>query len=145
MIDHEKFEDVPFDSLAGEHELDAVDESTEQVKRWYGDQFEDANCIRFRLDGKVYTGIEDPSDGYRSSMQKLFVSTDHEMKNVFPPVKVLASIRTKYEHGGSSNVLELRDAKNGRVILAVGTENDDDYYPWFLASWMPGEMAVNRE
>lgn len=144
MIDSEKFENVPFESLVGEHELDAVDESTEQVKAYYGDTFEDANCIRFRLDGKVYTGIEDPSDGYRSSMEKLFASFD-EMKNVFPPVKVLARIRTEYEYGGKSEVLQLLDVKNGKVILEVGTDNEDDYYPSFVSSWKPENMAVNGD
>jgi hypothetical protein len=143
MIDTEKVENVPFESLVGEHELDAVDESTEQVKKWYGDTFESANCIRFRLDGKVYTGIEDPSDGYRSSMEKLFVSAD-TMTNVFKPVRVLARIRTEYEHGGVSDVLQLLDMANGKVILEVGTDNTDDYYPVFVASWKPENMAANN-
>lgn len=143
MIDSEKFENVPFESLVGEHLLDAVDESTEQVKKWYGDSFEDANCIRFRLDGKVYTGIEDPSDGYRSSLEKLFVSQD-EMMNVFPPVKVLARIRDKADYGGEAEILQLLDAANGRVILEVGTDNSDDYYPSFVSSWKPENMAVNH-
>jgi hypothetical protein len=142
MIDAEKFEGVPFESLVGEHELDAVDESTEQVKAWYGESHEDANCIRFRLDGKVYTAIEDPSDGYRSSMEKLFVSQD-EMKNVFRPVKVLARIRTEAEYGGSAEILQLLDVANGKVILEVGTDNSDDYYPSFVASWQPQNLAVN--
>ena len=143
MIDSEKLENVPFESLVGEHELDAVDESIEQVKKWYGDTFEDANCIRFRLDGKVYTAIEDPSDGYRSSMERLFVSED-SMRNVFSPVKVLARIRTEYEYGGTSEVLQLLDMRNGQVILEVGTDNSDDYYPSFVAWWKPENMEVNR-
>lgn len=144
MIDSEKFASVDFETLVGEHELDAVDESIEQVKRWYGDRFEDANCLRFRLDGTVYTAIEDPSDGYRSSMGKMFVSTD-KMKNTFPSVKVLARIRTEYEYGGKSEVLQLLDVKNGRVILEVGTDNTDDYYPSFVSSWKPENMAVNDD
>jgi hypothetical protein len=143
MIDSEKVENVPFESLVGEHDLDAVDESTEQVKKWYGDTFEDANCIRFRLDGKVYTAIEDPSDGYRSSMEKLFVSEDHQMRNVFAPVRVLARLCDKGEYGSHADLLQLLDVKNGKVILEVGTDNDDDYYPGFVASWKPENMAVN--
>lgn len=41
---------VEFSSLVCEHLLDAVDESTEQIQTW-GEQFEQANAIRFRLDG----------------------------------------------------------------------------------------------
>lgn len=143
MIETKNFENVPFESLVGEHLLDAVDESTEQVKSWFGESMENVNCIRFRLDGVVYTAVEDPDDGYRSSMEKLFVSQD-EMKNVFASVKVLARIDEKGEYGDRAEVLELLDLANGKVILRVGTENCDDYYPCFVASWKPENMAVNN-
>jgi hypothetical protein len=144
VMDIEKIPAVDFESLVGEHELDAVDESIIQIKQWdWSDSLEDANVIRFRLDGKVYTAVEDPSDGYRSSMEKLFVSEDNDMKNTFAPVKVLARIRTEYEYGGTAEVLQLLDMKNGKVILECGTDNTDDYYPSFVASWKPENMAVN--
>ena len=68
--------------LVGEHMLDAVDFSDEQVKTW-GDQFEACQVMRFRLDGKVYVAVEDPSDGYRSCMNDLAVADDATMKNTF--------------------------------------------------------------
>jgi hypothetical protein len=34
--------------------------------------------------------------------------------------------------------------KDGLVILEVGTDNNDDYYPSFVSSWKPENMAVNR-
>lgn len=142
MIDYEKFEAVPFSSLVGEHTLDAVDRSNEQAKT-YADQLENAACLRFRLDGKVYVALEDPDDGYRSAMRKLFV-LDSEMTNVFPPVKVLVRERNKARYeGDAADVLELIDAANGKVILAVGTEHTDDYYPCFVAEWNPQDMAQN--
>jgi hypothetical protein len=145
MIDHENIPAVEFASLIGEHVLDAVDTSTEKVKAWYGDSFEDASCIRFRLDGKVYTAIENPDDGYRSSMEKLFVSTD-EMKNVFPPCKVLVRHNEKDTDSScpqSNDTLEFIDVVTGKIVMRVGTDNVDDYYPYFVAEWNPGHMAVN--
>src|SRR6266545_3539820 len=126
MIDPEKFENVPFYSLCGEHLLDAVDRYGE-IKEGSG---EFADYLRFRLDGKVYTALEDSNDDYRSSMEKLFVS-EEDMKNVFPPVKVLVRINNK------GDILELVDIENGRIILEVGTDHSDDYYPCFVASWRP--------
>lgn len=127
--------------LAGEHMLDAVDFSNEQVKTW-GDEFEACNVMRFRLDGKVYMATEDPSDGYRSSMRELAVG-EWPMTNVFPPLRVVGRHRTANEYGGSSDVLELLDAGTGKTVIEVGTDNDDDYYPSFVANFQPENMTPN--
>lgn len=131
---------IELDSLVGEHILDGVDLSIESVKR-YGDCFEDANVIRLRLDGKVYTAIEDPSDGYRSSMDRLFVE-DCLIKNVFPPVKVLAKKKANYTYG-VNDTIELIDVVTGKVVAEFGTDNTDDYYPSFVSAFWPQNMATN--
>jgi hypothetical protein len=133
---------VELDSLIGEHVLDAVDMSTEKVKSW-GDHFEDAEVIRFRLDGVVYTAVEDPDDGYRSSMSRLFVSPNDEMRNVFPPTRVLARKKDGGEYGGVNDTLQMIDLATGKVVLEVGTDNTDDYYPWFVAYFEPRHLAAN--
>lgn len=130
--------------LIGEHMLDAVDFSNEQVKTW-GDEFEACQVMRFRLDGKCYIATEDPDDGYRSSMRELAVSYDAEMKNVFSPLKVIGRHRTEGSYGDQDDVLELIDAVTGQTVLEVGTESVDDYYPSFVASFHPEEMAHNAE
>src|SRR6185312_11152734 len=104
---------VELKDLVGAHMLDAVDECTEQVQQW-NESFEDANVLRFRLDGKVYTAVEDPGDGYRSSMQTIDVS-EAEMKNVFAPVLVLATHRTDGSYGDEDDVLVLTDIETGKV------------------------------
>lgn len=138
-MDIESKEAVDLQTLVGEHHLDAVDEDTAQIKKW-GDRYESANVMRFRLDGKVYCAVEDPDDGYRSSMDKLFVSDD-AMRNAFPPIKVLARVMDRTEYSGAADVLQLLDVRNGKVILEVGTDNTDDYYPSFVASWNPANIA----
>ena len=134
---------MELNELVGEHLLDAVDFSDEQVKTW-GDAFETCQVMRFRLDGKCYIATEDPSDGYRSSMRELAVSDDAEMKNVFAPLKVIGRHRTKGSYGDEDDVLELIDAVTGQTVIEVGTTAVDDYYPGFVASFHPEAMAHNN-
>lgn len=128
--------------LIGKSVLDAVDFGTESRKRW-SDEYESCEVCRFRLNGTVYLAVEDPEDGYRSCMRELVVDNNAELSNVFPMVEVVGVHRTKYEYGGTSDILELIDAHTGKVVLEVGTENTDDYYPSFVASFHPENMILN--
>lgn len=134
--------------LVGNHTLDAVDFSSEQVKTW-GDEFEDCEVIRFRLDGKVYAATADPSDGYRSSMRDIALLGDVPVQNVFAPQAVVAryvSERPAYEgadYNYQSDILELVDSATGQVVIEVGTDNADDYYPSFVSAFHPEAMACN--
>lgn len=124
---------VSLESLVGEHMLDAVDMSSTTVRG------EDCNSIHFRLDGKVFTGTEDPDDGYRSSLEGIFVS-DRGMSNVFEPIAVTGAMK-----GGNTETLQLFDKVTGKVVLEVGTDNTDDYYPWFVGAFWPENMTTNQE
>lgn len=130
--------------LIGKGVLDAVDFGTESRERWIEGEYEDCQVCRFRLNGTVYLAVEDPEDGYRSCMQELVVDNDAKLSNVFPMVEVVGVNRTKYEYGGTSDVLELIDTHTGKVVLEVGTENTDDYYPSFVASFHPENMSINQ-
>lgn len=138
----EEVSTVDLDSLVGEHILDGVDLSTERVKN-YGDEFEDANVIRFRLDGKVYTAIEDPSDGYRSSLDRVFVE-DCAIP-AFPPIRVIGVKKPDDRHGYVNDALQLIDVVTGKVVVEAGTENTDDYYPSFVSAFHPENMATNAD
>lgn len=137
----EERKSIDLESLVGEHLLSGVDGDTIQVKKWT-DVMEPAEVLRFVLDGITYEGIEDSNDGYRNSMEGLYV-TETPVRNVFAPVKVVGRYRNKGEYSGTDDVLELIDAANGEVVLEIGTSNVDDYYPGFCASWYPGLLAVN--
>ena len=133
-----------FDDLIGTHNLDAVDTFIEKIKT-YGDDFEDANAIRFRLDGRVYTAIEDPSDGYRSSMGSLIVNRKNKkdpMVNVFPPVRVLVRKKPSSDYR-ASDILEFIDIATTKTVLEIGTDNSDDYYPSFVSAFWPEHMLIN--
>lgn len=131
--------------LKGKHQLDAVDFTDEKIKNW-ADQYEDCQVCRFRLDGVVYMAAEDPDDGYRSNMRDLIVDESANMKNVFPAIEVLARHRTESNDDGwlqEDDILELIDTTTGEIVLTVGTENTDDYYPYFIANFVPGAMVTN--
>lgn len=124
--------------LVGEHMLDAVD---------YGDaqdvNGEDCQVLRFRLDGQVYIVQEDPDDGYRSSMRSI-IRGDWKMHNVFPACHCVGRYRNHSENHGSADILELFDSITGKLILEVGTDNNDDYYPSFVAAFYPEALAINH-
>ncbi|MBK8810778.1 MAG: hypothetical protein IPN69_08625 [Acidobacteria bacterium] len=127
--------------LVGEHILDAVDFSTEQVETW-GEPFKACQAMRFRLDGNVYTVTEDPEDGCRSTMKEI-TAGDWPMTNVFQPVRVVGRHRPFSEYGRGSDILELIDVGTGQTVIEVGTDNCHDYYPNFVANFRPESMTPN--
>lgn len=128
--------------LVGLHILDAVDLSSEEVRTW-GDEFEHAHVIRFRLDQVCYVAVEDPSDGYRSAMGEIHIEESPNMKNEFIGIDVFCRHKTDGSDGSSSDTIQCFDVKNGKLVLEVGTENTDDYYPSFIASFIPENMSIN--
>lgn len=126
--------------LVGLKTLDAVDfEKIELKDKYCG--IEHASCCRFRLDGVLYAAIEDPDDGYRSHMSELVID-DAVPRNVFPAVHVMCVYKDRDEPD-ACDLLEIIDAHTGKTILTVGTNNTDDYYPYFVADFDPSAMATN--
>lgn len=124
-------EEATFDSLLGEHRLSGVDLGTEQIGG------EDANTISFTVDNKTYTAKEDPNDGYRSSLGTFTVSNE-KCKNNFKSQRVIGTLT-----GAENAVLSFVDAKTGKIVLRVGTDHADDYYPSFVSEFTPENMAIN--
>ena len=126
--------------LVGLHELSGVDSTTEKVKQW-GDHYEDANVVRFVLDGKTYKAIEDPDDGFRSYCKELEVC-DEVVSNNFPLQKVMGKMKdnSTYE---VNDVIQFIDVVTGKVVLEVGTDNIDDFYPYCVMNWSPENLACN--
>ena len=132
---------IELSDLVGSGKLDAVDFGTESRERWAG-EFEDCEVCRFRLNGTVYIAVEDPSDGYRSSLDELLVQKGAKLSNVFPKCRVVGVLRHRSRYN-SCEILELIDATTGKVVLEIGTDSTDDYYPSFVASFHPENMAAN--
>jgi len=130
--------------LVGLHVLTAVDMDTNSLPesmRVRGEVWDGANVINFELDGVTYAVIEDPEDGYRSSMQEI-ITVAYSISNRFEPCKVECKI-TKRENGGDV-VLDMYDVVTGDIVLSVGTWSEDDYYPYFVAEFTPENMVSNR-
>ncbi len=129
--------EIELKDLVGPHKLSGVDVSNVNVKNEYGGEMEDCQCISFVIDGKTCTAIENPDDGYRSSMREIRVNLA-PLKNTFEPIDVICRYKTDHE----SDILEIIDVKNDKVVLEVGTDNTDDYYPYFVCNWIPENLSV---
>jgi hypothetical protein len=132
--------------LVGLHELTGVElYATPAKEEWYSSE-PSCETISFVLDGKTYTAIEDPSDGYRSNMRDI-VEGDFQVKNTFSPVKVMCSMHEAApdDYARENDCLEMMDVVSGKIVLRVGTMNTDDYYPWWVGEWSPQHLAVNSQ
>ena len=126
--------------LIGEHKLSGVEFG--EVK---DDYYSDSTVIHFILDGIVYSAVENPSDGYRSSLREIFINKNRNVvKNKFEPVEVLATMR-KDSHYENNDVLDFYDIKTSKIVLSVGTKNYDDWYPSFVANFNPENMIINQK
>lgn len=131
---------INLSSLIGLHKLTGVDLGSFSLEK-YG-YVEDVNSISFKLDSKVYTAIEDLNDGYRSSMEEIYID-NRKVKNTFPACKVLGRMRIgDYE---SHDLIEFIDVETKKIVLAVGTENCNDYYPCFINYFHPENMSINKD
>lgn len=128
--------------LVGEHELSGVDTTIEKVKQ-YGDYYEDYEVVRFVIDGKTYKATKDPNDGHRSYMKELEV-TDEKDTNVFPPQKVIGKMKAD-SNWKTNGTIQFIDAKTGKIVLEVGTDNTNDDYPYCVLFWAPENLAINAD
>lgn len=128
---------MQLEDLIGLHHLSGVDFSSETAYDGV------ANVINFVLDGVTYSAIEDPNDGYRSAMQELKVS-DFVVTNVFTPVQVMC-VKRIGRYRDDYDILDCYDTKNGKLILSVGTDHSDSYYPSFISDFSPENMSINEQ
>lgn len=95
----------------------------------------EVGIFRFTLDGKTYTAEEDPNDGYRSYCEDFEVD-DEPLRHAFD-----CEVRLECH---LEDVLEFVDVKTNKVVLEVGTDYSDDYYPFCVQRFDPRNMAVNN-
>ena len=127
---------VELESLVGTHLLSGVDRLLPQgLDRVYA-----AQVLNIMLDGIGYCFAEDPEDGYRSCLGDVFVLDKRRLKSKFGPIMV----RAKMRDGDDTYVLDFYDVENNLLVLSVGTENWDDYYPYFIAEFDPRNLSVNK-
>ena len=129
------------DDLCGERELRAI---RTDVRHPFD---ADAHGCALDLGDMTVFVFEDPDDGYRSSaaepmiakcsLYSFGVSPDY----IHAPVLIRRWTESKY--GSGADGIELIDRRNGAMILRLGTDNTDDYYPSFTCEWMPQNLFDN--
>ena len=114
--------------LVGRHFLSGVDYEKE-----FND--DDATVMNFILDGTTYTAgtFGRADDGYRSTMRDIQVSRV-TIKNTFRPIEVYCWME--------DDILNMKCAANGKLILSVGTDYSDNYYPSFVAYFRPEDIPI---
>lgn len=116
--------------LIGPHKLSGVDRSSEHY----------ANAIDFILDGKELRAIEDENDGYRSMFEKIITLPKGTIKNKFKSVDVIG----RWAKNGMP-IIELADVKTKKNVLIIGTDETDNWYPFFVAKWNPQNLSLNKD
>lgn len=99
------------------------------------------NMLRMRLCGVIYVCEEDPSDGYRSSMEELRIDDPktHPIQNEFGHVLVRCELDPQ-----ENDILRVYDIANNKLVLEVGTDHTDSYYPTYVANWNPENLHINE-
>jgi hypothetical protein len=128
---------VELKDLVGLHMLSGVEGHYGRWPELLEDTFRDSNAISFILDGVTYTAIEDPDDGWRSTMKAILVDIQN-VSNTFQPVQVLCVM------DDDDPFIRVFDTKTQEVVLEVGTEWPDSYYPEFVARWYPENLSLNE-
>jgi len=98
----------------------------------------------FVLDGVAYDAMEDPQDGYRSALEDIEVIDTKHVTNRFADVEVVCNWSEQSLHLGGDQVIEFRDFITGQVVIEVGTERYNDYYPGFVGAFFPQNMCLNQ-
>lgn len=133
---------IKLEDLCGKHILSGIEVGSMKVEGfWRG--FKDANYIKFTLDDTTYLSIENPDDGYRSYMEDLAV-VDEGCSIELPNIEVVCTMREDGRYG-KNDILVFVDTGNGKEILAVGTGNTGDYYPYCVLEYNPENMSCNEE
>ena len=121
----------------GWHELSGFCDST--VRDSYND--EDVNALIICIDGKNYLCYEDPDDGYRSHSE--FKETEQECTNTFPPQRVMIKKYDEENNYDKNHGIKIY-SPDFELILHVGTQNYDDWYPMAVWEWHPENLPINN-
>lgn len=136
-IEPDKYYD--YDEFYGLHKLSGVDILEGN------DEDEGRKCV-FILDSVKYCGCEDPDDGYRSYMGRIFsLKYDTTVQNIFPCEDIVICGYNSYDEDLdiTSEGLQFLNAKTGQPVLILGTVALDDYYPSCRMEWYPENLQVN--
>lgn len=121
------------------------------VLEYYG---ADAGDHTFKVDDIVFKVLEDPDDGYRSHLGAIDYTQAHD--SIFFRTPVARVMIETYDSGhdpdesqdeddpfgGVKQGYRLVDVDDGHVWLEFGTDNYDDYYPYFVFRHQPKSVPL---
>lgn len=87
------------------------------------------NCC-FKIDRIVFEAMEDPDDGYRSYLGSI------EIRNPVGMIffrQALAKVIVEFD----GDHYTFRDVEDNHIWLDFGTDDYDDYYPYFVFNYQP--------
>lgn len=99
----------------------------------------------------VLIALYDKNDGFRS--YGLFRwATDNEIRKIkitnrFPQQKVKVNnemLERMWEEGVRDEYLVVRNAEDDSIILKVGTDFTDSWYPCGCCEWYPQNLPINK-
>lgn len=126
--------------LCGKHILQGIDRKN-YTRVEYGREIT-SEAVWFRLDNVTYLAAEDPDDGYRSMCEELAI-VEEEPRFKVPDIQVFCDMKPngRFE---DNEILVIRDANNGKVVLEIGTDYYDSYYPVFVCEYHPENLSCNE-
>lgn len=132
--------------LHGEHILNAI---RMDVRHPFDP---DAGGCALALGDLTIFVFEEPNDGYRSAAiepfiikQPFYTFTSHASSSSTDRlhIPVLVQKLTPSSASAGAEGIEAIDQRNGKLIIRLGTDNSDDYYPIFICEWTPQNIAEN--
>ncbi len=124
---------ISIEDLVGSHVLSGVERGYTEYDN------ENVEFLSFTLDGVNYMAVEDPEDGWRSSLREIII-TEKTPKIKLPNVKVVCFM----EPGEHKNILCFQDSQNCEVFMSVGTNYYDEWYPVCVLEYDPRKLYVNQ-
>jgi hypothetical protein len=96
----------------------------------------------FKVDEHVFQAIEDPDDGYRSYLGSIKLKSSDGLNFFRQPiarVKIVGTLNDNFDG------YKFVDVNNGHIWLEIGTDHNDDYYPYFVFSYKPDPQLVAKK
>lgn len=127
----------------GKHYFSGVDHIPHQRTDRDSEYYDYGDDCLFCIDGVNYLMIEDLNDGYRSNMLDP-IFTEREIVNTFEKQEVMIKHREKGSYyGDECDIMEIC-SMSGDLILEVGTDNIDNWYPSAIFNFFPENMEINK-
>lgn len=109
----------------------------------------DSAAYEFKLDDIIFKVLEDPDDGYRSCLGVIEYGDQSDaifFRHSLGKVRIETYSDETEEAGWRDSIkregYRLVDVSDGHVWLEFGTDNTDDYYPYFVFRHTPKQQET---